>query len=262
MKSRIAENPLWYHTIEVAPGVETPGWFDLRPIVDKMPWPDVEGKRCLDVGTYDGFLAFELERRGAAEVMAVDLADHTQWDWSWEKRQLGPKVLAAMAGQDKAAGFHIAHELLESKVERREISVYELSPGEVGSFDVVVCGSLMLHLRDPVRALGAMRSVCDGVLLSAETIDPVLTLVRRAPAAHFRAGDAGQWWVPNPAGHRRMLEAAGFQVLSQTKPYAIPMGAGHPPRTKLRDRVSARLLSWTDGVPHSAALAAPRRSGS
>ena len=38
-----------------------------------MPWPDVRGKRCLDVGTYDGFLAFELERRGAASVVATDI---------------------------------------------------------------------------------------------------------------------------------------------------------------------------------------------
>ena len=72
---------LWYHTMELAPGVVTPGWFDLRPILDRLPWPDVEGKRCLDVGTYDGHLAFELERRGAAEVLALDISDHESWDW-------------------------------------------------------------------------------------------------------------------------------------------------------------------------------------
>ena len=57
--------PLWYHTLELPGGIVTPGWFDLRGVVDRLPWPDVRGKRCLDVGTYDGFYAFELERRGA-----------------------------------------------------------------------------------------------------------------------------------------------------------------------------------------------------
>ena len=75
LPSMIASHPIWYHTIELAPGVETPGWFDLRPIVDQLPWPDVRGKRCLDVGTYDGFLAFEMERRGASVVVATDIAE-------------------------------------------------------------------------------------------------------------------------------------------------------------------------------------------
>src|SRR5688500_6101672 len=41
----VAAQPFWYHTIEVHPGVVTPGWFDLRLIVDRLPWPDVRGKR-------------------------------------------------------------------------------------------------------------------------------------------------------------------------------------------------------------------------
>jgi hypothetical protein len=36
------------------PDVVRPGWFDFRPIGDRMPWSDVKGKRCLDVWTFDG----------------------------------------------------------------------------------------------------------------------------------------------------------------------------------------------------------------
>ena len=86
----VASVPVWYHTMELAPGVVTPGWFDLRPIVDHLPWPGVAGKRCLDVGTYDGFLAFELERRGASEVVAIDIDDHDRWDWPPDVRATGP----------------------------------------------------------------------------------------------------------------------------------------------------------------------------
>jgi len=148
-RRRVADHPLWYHTIELHPGLVTPGWFDLRPIVDGLPWPEITGRRCLDIGTYDGYLAFEMERRGAAEVVAVDIADHDGWDWPVRLRARGGAELARLAGADKGAGFALAAEILGSKVKRHEVSIYDLDPAELGTFDVVICGSLLLHLRDP-----------------------------------------------------------------------------------------------------------------
>jgi tRNA (mo5U34)-methyltransferase len=263
-RAAVAANPLWYHTMEVAPGVVTPGWFDLRPVLDRLPWPDVAGKRCLDVGTYDGHLAFELERRGAAEVVATDLADHTEWDWPVRLRERGPAELARVAGPEKGEGFRIARELLGSSVERVECSVYDLSPERMGTFDVVVCGSLMLHLRDPVRALGAIRSVCSGLLLSAEEILPRLEWgpAGRRPLAELDGlSDLCQWWTPNRAGHRRMVEAAGFEVQRTSSPYCIRFGPAHPrvPLTPSRLARAARVWALTrqSGLPNVAVLAAP-----
>jgi tRNA (mo5U34)-methyltransferase len=99
LRTRIANNPLWYHCIDLGGEVVTKGWFDLRPIVDRLPWPDVAGKRCLDVATYDGFLAFELERRGAAEVVATDIPSHEDWDWLPRDRARGTAYLQAIAGE-------------------------------------------------------------------------------------------------------------------------------------------------------------------
>ena len=155
-RAAVSGNPLWYHTIEVAPGIATPGVFDLRPVAGRLPWPDVRGKRCLDVGTYDGFLAFELERRGAAEVVATDISDHREWDHEVRLGGQSAELLETIAGE-KGAGFTIARELLGSSVEKIEINAYDLTPERVGEFDVVVCGSLLLHLRDPLRALAAIR---------------------------------------------------------------------------------------------------------
>ena len=257
-EAAVASNPRWYHTMEVGDGVVTPGWFDLRPIVDKMPWPDVAGKRCLDVGPYDGFVAFELERRGAREVIATDIADPSGWDWPLRNRATGPRGLAETAGADPGAGFKLAKRLLNSEVERIELNVYDLSPERLGSFDVVACGSLLLHLRDPVRALEAIRSVCDGQFLSAEQIDLALTVLRRrTPAARFRKGEACQWWVTNTLGHRALVASGGFRVTRSTRPYSIPFGPGHPDRGRREGSIGRRLLTGGGGVPHAALLAEP-----
>jgi tRNA (mo5U34)-methyltransferase len=260
----VADNPLWYHSIELAPGLVTPGWFDLRPVLDRLPWPDVRGLRCLDVGTYDGHLAFELERRGAGEVVALDVPDHRDWDWPPDVRAVGPEGLARMAGPEKGAGFRIAARALGSRVQKVDMTVYELGPERMGTFDVVVCGSLLLHLRDPLRALEAIRSVCGGRFMSSEEIDLSLSLryPRRPVARLDGSGPNMQWWVPNVAGHRRMVFAAGFAIERATRPYSDPFGESHPGR-KATPRsapvhLARTLLTGNPGVPHAALLARPR----
>ena len=141
------------------------------------------------------------------------------------------------------------------------MSVYDLDPELVGTFDVVVCGSLLLHLRDPFRALEAIRSVCTGHFLSLETVDLGLSaLHQRRPVLHLEA-EAGRWVIPNVAAHRRMLEVAGFDVLRTARPYAIPFGTGHPPlgrslpeRAKMAVR---RRAIGNVGVPMSPVLCRP-----
>jgi tRNA (mo5U34)-methyltransferase len=260
-RAAIAANDLWYHSIEVAPGVVTPGVFDLRSIVDRLPWPDVGGKRCLDVGTYDGFLAFELERRGASEVVASDIADHEQWDWPPHLRKRGPEFLRAVTGTRPGGGFEIARALLGSAVTREDINVYDVSPERLGHFDVVVCGSLLLHLRDPLRALAAIRSVCSERFLSTNQVDlrPSLRHPHRPIVRLDGVSDLNQWWLPNAAGHRQMLRAAGFDVERESRVYSIPFGPAHehmPARPKrLASKLARRVLTGNDGVPHHAVLA-------
>lgn len=208
----------WYHSIEVAPGVVTPGLFDLRAVTDRIPWPDLTGKRCLDVATFDGFYAFEMERRGAAEVVATDLPDFAELDWLPGDGPSGP-TLDGETGE----GFRVAHGLLGSSVNRELVSVYDMTPDNVGTFDVVLCGALLLHLRDPWRALAAIRSVCTGVFLSIEKVDPLTdALVPRLPVQRI-FGRERVWVEPNTAGHRRMLELGGFTI-EETASLAMALG--------------------------------------
>jgi tRNA (mo5U34)-methyltransferase len=258
LERAVASTALWYHTIDLAPGVTTPGRFDLRPVTAKLPWPDLTGKRCLDIGTYDGFFAFEMERRGASEVVATDIASHEDWDWPPSQAAAGPGRLAESAGA-KGGGFAVAADALGSSVTKREINVYDLSPDSVGTFDFVFCGSLLLHLRDPFRALAAIRSVCRDLFLSNEQIDPVLTVLRpRTPLARINGIRVAQWQVPNLAGFRQMIRAAGFEVVAKTRPFSVPFGPAHP-RARKRPSITSlavrTIVAGGDGVPHAAVLA-------
>ncbi len=268
LQKRVDEHPFWYHTIDIAPGVATPGWFDLRPIVDQMPWPDLRGKRCLDIGTFDGYLAFELEKRGAAEVVAIDVEDHLLWDWPPDYRAEGLARDPGFSGPPKGAGFRLAKELMGSKVEWRPLNVYDLDPEKIGVFDVVVLGSLLLHLRDPMRALEAVKSVVapNGRFLSSDQIELGLTL-KHPKTPIFRLNGSGadcQWFNFNQAGHNRMVFSAGFEIERETKPYVIEFNK-HPKDIPLSarsviNRAGVRYLTGSDrlGVLHHAVLGKPR----
>src|SRR5882762_4990096 len=112
----------WYHTIDLGGGLVTPGFFDTRATVARVPLPpSLAGVRCLAVGTWDGFWAFELERRGAASVTAVDIEDPDRWDWPPHSR-LGAANADRLRylAEFKSGGrsFALAKEALGSGVER------------------------------------------------------------------------------------------------------------------------------------------------
>src|SRR3954470_1988623 len=147
----------WYHTLELGNGVVAKGMFDHRPVLDRYPIPaDLSGKRCLDVATMDGFWAFEMERRGAESVTAIDIDSPDELDWPASLRAGHDRGL----DETKAERFALAKEALGSGVERVILSAYDLSPERLGTFDFVFCGDLLLHLKDPITPVENIRSVC------------------------------------------------------------------------------------------------------
>jgi tRNA (mo5U34)-methyltransferase len=182
----------WWHVIDLPDGSVTPGGWDLREVSRELPWPDVAGKRCLDVGTADGFWAFELEKRGAAHVLATDL----------------PSPFQARARER----LEHARQALGSSVEYEERGVFELE----GEWDVVLMGYVLQMLRDPVGALEHVRRVCRGHLLLLETVSLPLELLP-APLARLDARhDGREWFVFNRRGLRRAVELAGWEVEEQS----------------------------------------------
>jgi tRNA (mo5U34)-methyltransferase len=212
----------WYHSIDVAPGVTTKGMFDNRHALPIIPFPDLRGKRCLDVGTCDGIYALHMEREGAAEIVAVDLPDLTALDYPPEIRHDPTVDLSMQEMRSRHGGFPVLREALETKIEWRGCSVYDLRTDDLGTFDVVVVGSLLLHLRDPVRALDRIREVVRDSLVVVEAVHAPLTLrSRRRPLFELRGeGLDYQWWLGNDRGIRHLLKVGGFDV-EEVSPYFL-----------------------------------------
>ena len=216
----------WYHTQELAPGIVTPGMFDLRPYVHRYGLPeDLSGLRVLDVGTFDGFWSFEFERRGAAEVVALDVDDLADLDWP-------PRLRPAVGGR-RGEGFELARAALGSSVRRVGSTVYEATPERLGGrFDLIFVGSVLIHLRDPMLALERLAALCRGRLIVADEYSRRLALLPFA-AAEFR-GDSPwmTWWRPSPRTLLQMIHVAGFEDVA---------AAG---------RFRLRFRSQRGGVPH------------
>lgn len=233
----IAANPVWYHTIELAPGVVTPGYVDMRPIAPKVLPDDLRGLRALDVGTFDGFWAFEMERRGA-EVVAIDVERIDDAEWPPHKRrELAHEV--AESGVELGRGFRVASEALASQVRRITCNIYDLAPERIGgTVDLAFIGTLLLHLRDPVRGLEAVRSVI-GSGGELRLIEPYSVMLSRrsprTPAAEFQTLDTPfNWWVPNLACLDAWLATARFER-------AEHLATVNPPaRAEMRQRYAAR----------------------
>jgi len=206
-RERLDSVPFWYHQIEVLPGLVTPGINHSALALEAIRLPDsLDGMRVLDIGARDGFYAFECERRGAAEVIAID-----------------------SVGPDKT-GFAVAKELLGSKVEHTHANLYDLTPERFGEFDLILFLGVLYHLRDPMLALELIWDVCkedlrlstellehtfvksDGGICSLADLHPELASARIAQFKRISAGEGDDAWVPTASCVRTMLEVIGFEI--------------------------------------------------
>lgn len=209
LRERIRSQP-WYHTLELPGGLVTDGWFDLRPYVELygLP-PDMTGMRALEVGTWDGFWAFEMERRGA-EVVALDLDHERELDWPPRRRP------ERYSETPRGIGFALAKEALGSKVERVVRSVYDATPEELGRFDLVFCGSVLIHLRDQFLALERMADLCSGTFISAEEYERWGGLIPGSWSRYVAdRQSAVVFWIPSARTWRRMMWSAGFDQVEE-----------------------------------------------
>jgi tRNA (mo5U34)-methyltransferase len=222
----------WYHTIDLRNGEITPGFLDHRHQLDLYGLPEsLEGMRCLDAATCDGFWAFEMERRGASEVIGIDVLSLADCDFPANWRA---DLLMHRRNQIKGQGFAYAKRALNSKVTRRALSIYDLSPARIGTFDFVFMSDVLLHLKEPLRALEALRTVARGDGIVADMYDPDLEpagfpVAARLIMSHERPDDFSGyfWWSHSPTFLQSMCYLAGFTKVEQVATLTLDTPLGY-----------------------------------
>ncbi len=209
----------WYHTIDLPHGVSTPGYVDHRKQLPYYHLPeDMTGMRVLDVATFDGFWALEFERRGA-EVVGIDLASVRDADiprnWLDEFDKSG-------RDHAKGEGFRIATEILGSKVRKEICSVYDVSPERLGMFDMTFCSDLLIHLRDPLRAIEAIWTVTKNFAVFADVYHPELEAFKNNALVEFcQAGQSDVWWRPSVLTYNLWLHLARFSRVEEVSRFVL-----------------------------------------
>jgi tRNA (mo5U34)-methyltransferase len=237
LRKAIVDHGRWWHEIELAPGIITPGDDSNRmkvPILDEIGLPqDLKGMRALDVGCSDGFFSFELERRGA-DVVAIDFVPETY------------------------TGFAIARRALGSTVEYRMDNVYNIRPETYGTFDLILFLGVLYHLRKPLAALDRLRSVLqtggqlfvgtmmideyvllrDGQVTSLASLNPLLNDISlwQAYPRDSLNGDYTNCFAPN----RHALEAALSDSQFRVDAIKIVSMGGYARATATVDELAAK----------------------
>jgi tRNA (mo5U34)-methyltransferase len=175
----------------------------------------LERRSVLDIGSWNGYFAFEAKRLGAAAVTASD-------SYTWRHPDLHGR-----------ATFDLARTCLGLDIEAVEIDPTDL-PGSLAPHDIVLFLGVFYHLFDPIDVLGRVASLARDVLV-VETHEALQQIDR--PAMIFYPGrslnnDPTNWWAPNPECLFELLSAQGFQrIFYQHHPAASTRGIYHACRS-------------------------------
>jgi SAM-dependent methyltransferase len=242
LEQRIRALGPWFHNL-VLDGVATaPDHFlgdypahKFHRFAGALPG-DLTGKTVLDVGCNAGFYAFEMKRRGAAHVVAVDS---------------DPRYLAQA---------RLAAEVLGHDIELRELDVYRV--GELGArFDLVIFMGVLYHLRHPLlsdRWPGLETFFAPGAeILVADSTEAALAAIELPHATLARIGCRARARVfEDHSATQRAAELIALLEASAPSPPAA--GGGGGPGVQAGDRRHPRVTR-AGGAGAAARGGRPRR---
>ena len=237
-----AANPYWYHSFYFDNGFAQPGDYDIGRDIASYGFPeDLTGLSVLDVGTGSGWFAVYFEQRGA-DVTTLDVRGHCDHDVFG--RPGYPDVSTEKPGPDRvlpdgrpiyyshsSQGFWILKDLLSLRAAFVNARIYDICPELFGGrqFDLVFVGSVLMHVRDPIGALMAVRSVCRRQVIATSWELPESSPEAEPPSMRLLTDVAPVfWWQPNRACLRQWFVGAGFPHVEISR--TIPVTADAPLR--------------------------------
>lgn len=215
IKKRIPEFKYWYHRMELAPGLVTPGfhleplWDHLRAVRDKIDYHD---KAVLDIASFDGMFAFEAEKKGAKLVVAADCLYRSFSNLLFCKEVFQSNVIPY---------YNISPYRLTDRLDVFFDEQY-VEEEEDRRFDIVQHFGLLYHLRDPLLSISQSRSVLKvGGKLIIETdvvlnCDDSFMLFNGLPNVTRIRDNYSVWWAPTRSCLVEMLESTFFKVEEDT----------------------------------------------
>lgn len=245
-KAKCAEHDFWYHSFYFDNGFVQRGDYNIGLDIDGYRLPeDMTGMSVLDVGTGSGWFATYFEQRGA-NVTTIDVRGVSDLDMFGrpgypditDEKPVPDFVLSdgrPMYYSQMSRGFWIMKDILGLKAAYLNARIYDLSPQlfDGKKFDLVFVGSVLMHLRDPIGALMAVRSVAQREVIATSLgwhlpdngHDLNMTLV--SPYS-----DRVSWWIPNKSCLVAWFRGAGFRLvdadhlvhLTIDKPYLAEEG--------------------------------------
>jgi len=224
-RARCSEIPFWYHSYYFDNGFAIRGDYDIGADVAKYGFPEsMAGMSVLDIGTGAGWFAHYFEQLGA-EVFTVDARGYEDFDVygragyvPFETTGRTPDLLDENGNpiyfSPVSRGFWVMKDILQSRVQFRNSRVYDVNPGLFGGrkFDLVFLGAILCHLRDPIGALMAARSVCKHRVIASTPVvlgEPESETMPRQYLPYTNT-DKISWWLPNEACFKHWFTAAGF----------------------------------------------------
>jgi SAM-dependent methyltransferase len=212
------EDCYFYHTMELPEFGVVTGHWDLRGKFEEyIGNVDLPGKSVLDVGAATGFLSFEAERCGANGVVSFDMSDvrlQTFVPFPNKLATVDPDAWLAEYGgwmERWKNAYWLSHRLLASQARAFYGDILDL-PRELGIFDVAIVGSVLEHVRDPVKALQSITAVTGETVV---IVTPVIETNERVAQFEPRAANPDQdytWWTYSIGLYREVLGILGFQI--------------------------------------------------
>lgn len=187
----------WWHSFTFPDGEQVDGVRSeqaMRQHLESFGLPDrLDGKRVLDIGAWDGWFSFEMERRGAT-VTALDCWDNPN--------------------------FHRAKAKFKSGVQYVQSEVYDIDPATLGTFDIVLFFGVLYHLKHPLLALEKVCAVTRDLALIETFVTDRQSVQQNGhqngqPQLEFYetdelSGQVDNWTGPNLACLLAFCRVAGF----------------------------------------------------
>ena len=227
----------FYHTTDIPGYGLVEGEWDLRPgIRAYLGHVDFRGKRVLELGTASGFVCFHMEKEGA-DVVGYDLSDQQDWDVVPFARFDHQKFLLDRREHIRKLNnaFWLCHRAFDSRSRVVYGDVYSI-PDQIGMVDICTCCSILLHVRDPFRALQKALTLTRETVIVTESAGIVslpfglreykrlLPRKLAVPSMKFlpdwRTSEPKEtWWRLSPEIIERFLGALGFERTTVTYHY-------------------------------------------